>query len=256
VNVPDAVERTCVQYVVAMFILPDGLPRGLGFLDGDKDVRLAKRRAVANDVPKEGGITVPDAPVQMLAKSRVLSPVKGGGHVPVPNQAKADRQRKRLTEVTESMQQLYMTWLALGHRVAANKRAEGETLTEEEKALLRQEVGDDEVAAIEEQMDAADEEGEEEVEGEGSEEDTDEGGSTDVPADEGPRTPVRSPGAAKRTPGAAKRTPGSAKRKAEGGTASGVKRGRGKQRGARGGGGGVQRSVTDFFARAGEPDAA
>jgi len=40
VNVPDAVERTCVQYVVAMFILPDGLPRGLGFLDGDMDFNL------------------------------------------------------------------------------------------------------------------------------------------------------------------------------------------------------------------------
>ena len=241
VNVPDAVARACVQYVVAMFIFPEGLPQGFGFVDKDKDRDLAKQRAIANNVPKVGGVTVPYPPVQMLAESKVMSRTMDGTHVPVPRPAVSDEWRKRLQGATEAMQKRIRLWSLLSCRVAANKRAEGETLTEKEEALLRQEDGNEhEIAVIEQQMGVADDE---------EEEDTDEGGSTDGPADAAPRAPVRSSGAAKSPPSRAKR-------KAGGGPASGVERGRGKQRGARGGGGGVQRSVTDFFARAGKPDAA
>jgi len=240
VNVPDAVARACVQYVVAMFIFPEGLPQGFGFVDKDKDRDLAKQRAIANNVPKVGGVTVPYPPVQMLAESKVMSRTMDGTHVPVPRPAVSDEWRKRLQGATEAMQKRIRLWSLLSCRVAANKRAEGETLTEKEEALLRQEDGNEhEIAVIEQQMGVADDE---------EEEDTDEGGSTDGAASAG-RAPVRSSGAAKSPPSRAKR-------KAGGGPASGVERGRGKQRGARGGGGGVQRSVTDFFARAGKPDAA
>ena len=187
-NIDPTVAGSCVQYVVAMFILPDGLPRGLGFLEGDSRAEraLAKKRARANDVAKQGSVAVPDPPLQLLAESSVLAPVKGGGPIPVPDQGVADRQRQRLTEITGNMQYFFRAWCALKLRVAASKREEGESLTTEEERLLSQELEDDEEDLLDAIQDAMDED-------HTVEDDPDEGDPVEdrgvVPATPAPPTP-------------------------------------------------------------------